>query len=449
MKVNQQGIRFIDQLLFADQNSDALLALDQALTHRTDSDSTGLIELIARRIEALMGLGRLDEALVTIDQYASLTKQCLVVLTRSRFELAWANVLFTANRVSEALVHYELALIPLKRSHGTLFYDGRIWRELALAYFGDLRALEHLRELRNQMILHRNEYLTALATCFLVEAAHRFGITLSKEEQESCQIIRFPGLRNQALAVLNLLPKKQLLSELSAQTQGIKGYPWVLSLTFVNASENEFWIRHIEPIVSLRNQSVALLFPDLPDTPFLRSTACQNCDGRCCYDGVYITATEEAAIDAFRKQYPKYFDTIPKEYLEIGEWGFVFNGKRTKRKEHLYSRLDYPKHFQRVKCVLALPNGECSLQRAASDELFHPWKYKPEICWEFPLIGLFNDDALTHPHYFGQTDPAYIDESRPGYLSFLPCSQVFKEGVSWKSVYQNELQYFFYMKKNK
>ena len=75
--------------------------------------------------------------------------------------------------------------------------------------------------------------------------------------------------------------------------------------------------------------------------------------------------------------------------------------------------------------------------------MYHPWKVKPELCWEFPLIGLFNDNAMEKPHYFGEPDPGFYDENQPGYLSFMPCARLKSDGSSWKRMYRTEFLHYF------
>jgi hypothetical protein len=162
-----------------------------------------------------------------------------------------------------------------------------------------------------------------------------------------------------------------------------------------------------------------------------------------------VTYAEEAKIRDHIKKHPDEFRHVPSDFLEKGEWEFLFGGNRTKRVPHVYTREDFPKHFQQTICVFALPNGLCSLQQSAVNHGMHPWSLKPELCWKFPLVGLFNEDAINHPHYFDEPDPHYFSEAEPGYLSFLPCAKTDESGLSWKQLYQNELQYYLAKKQSK
>jgi hypothetical protein len=419
----------IDRLLEADLNLQALLQIDERPFHRS---------LVLRRAFALVGLGRVEEAYLYIKDAKSKFEPGMK-LDQAAFLLAEAVILHASNRVSEALVRYEEALVPIRHSRSKLFLRGRMWRELALVDFGDFQSVAHLHDLALVADQAKDPYSTALATTFWLLAKRRFQQSFDPSDFSLAQSIRYPGLQLQALHAVD--PKANL-QPLFSNVEGLKGQPWSVA----QQAPEEWKNIYLQSLIDLREAVYSRLFPYLPDTPMMKTMQCAHCDNRCCYDGVYVTAPEEQAIEALRKRYPSYFANVPKEYLEEGEWGFLFKGKRTKLRAHSYTKPDYPKHFGKTKCVLALPNGECAPQRAGADHLYHPWKFKPEICWEFPLIGLFNDNAMEKPHYFGEPDPHYFDENQPGYLAFLPCATVDDKGVSWKRVYQHELQHFLFIK---
>jgi hypothetical protein len=419
----------IDRLLEADQNHQALRKIDERPFHRS---------LVLRRAFALVGLGKVEEADLYIKDAKSKFEPGMK-LDHAALLLAHAAVLHASNRVSEALVRYEEALVPIRHSRSKLFLRGRIWRELALVDFGDFQSVANLHSLAFVATKENDPYLTALATTFWLLAKRRFQQSFDPSDHLLAKSIQYPGLQLQAL---NAVDPEADLRPLFSDLEGLKGQPWTVARQAPEKWKNDY----LDPLMAVREAVFSRLFPYLPDTPMMKTMQCAHCDNRCCYDGVYVTAPEEEAINALRKRYPSYFKAVPNEYLEEGEWGFLFHGKRTKLRKHAYTKPDYPNHFGKTKCVLALPNGECAPQRAGADHLYHPWKFKPEICWEFPLIGLFNDNAMEKPHYFGEPDPHYFDANQPGYLAFLPCSTVDANGVSWKRVYQHELQHFLMIK---
>ncbi|MCK7487568.1 MAG: hypothetical protein MZU97_20175 [Bacillus subtilis] len=420
----------IDRLLEADLNQQALTQIDARPEH---------LHLISRRIFALVGLGRIEEANRYLQENEARYNEA-GKLDQAAFLLARAAVLHASNRVSEALIRYEEALVPIRHSRSRLFLRGRIWRELALAEFGDFNSVANLKRCVDLAKQRNDAYLTALATTFWLLAKRRFQQAFDDADRLLANAISYPGLRLQAVHAVDGTTSQE---SQFALIEGMKGLPWMLA----EKAPAVWKDMYLTSLLSLREKAFADLFSHLPDTPLMKTMACANCDNRCCYDGVYVTAKEEQAIAKLRKKYPAYFKDVPKVYLEEGEWGFLFQGKRTKLRAHEYSKPDYPKHFGKTKCVLALPNGECAPQRAGADHLYHPWRFKPEICWKFPLIGLFNDNAMEKPHYFGEPDPHYFDENQPGYLAFLPCATVDQNGVSWKRVYQHELQHFYLQNK--
>jgi hypothetical protein len=86
-----------------------------------------------------------------------------------------------------------------------------------------------------------------------------------------------------------------------------------------------------------------------------------------------------------------------------------------------------------------LENGLCSLQKAATELDFHPWKFKPTACWSFPIR--WKSGKILGPVTEDEQDPDYIDENYPGYSKFVPCGRHHDDSTSWYKHYQQELQY--------
>lgn len=458
-------IETLNLALCADQNDAALSLINQIQTTLGDS----LIPLF--RIEALLGAGHIREAQT---EWSLLSNESSLSVADKK-QIIQGMILTSMGKTAEALDFFERGIHP---DEATTFSEirvfGRIWRELAVSHFGDLGCSLRLRELAKTLDQEHQTYLSMLADVFaLVTKAvlnQRIAASESKNVIERLDEKTTPGLL--AMSTLAALLGGAFESgeidlrvaeviRLCLGCEGIKG-EWTLFPLFESRFSAEIesssgatayhaWVKkYVQPILDEVAHQEANLFLNLPDTPYLHSMNCAHCDGRCCYDGVYITTEQEKEIRSFMEKYPQYFTHVPKEFMEEGEWGFLFGGKRTLRKPHAYTtRTDYPAHFKATKCILAYPNGECSLQKAATENGYHPWKYKPTSCWEFPMIGFFNEDAMTHPHYFGVPDPGYCDEKNPGYVSFMPCAVTFTEGISWKKVYKNEIQYFLYQQEKK
>ncbi len=328
-----------------------------------------------------------------------------------------------------------------------------IWRDLALSRFGDHTGIRELEKIAETAGSTGRSELAMLASAFYCLAARTIRRTVPATFPKRIDPGLAPGLMALALSSLpapddaaEAGERAQTIEDLIHDCGGVQGDVLTIAAA-LSEPRSDFadeWIeRHVRPLERFIAADEAAIFPLLSDEPLMQPLDCARCDGRCCYDGVYVTTAEEARIRSFMKEHPDYFRLVPDPFLEEGEWGFLFGGKRTLRRPYQYSRSDFPRHFTKTKCVFALDNGECSLQRAATDLWLHPWKYKPELCWEFPLIGLFNENAMSKPHYFGEPDPGYYDEEHPGYVSFLPCSRTGPGGRSWKKMYKTEFLHYF------
>jgi hypothetical protein len=461
----KKTIEALNQALCADQNETALCLIDKI--QKTTAD--GMVPLF--RVEALLGVGRIPEAEAELKQIQSESSDAIA----EKKQIMQGILLTAMGRSAEALDSFEAGIHPDEANscQGSRVF-GRIWRELAVSYFGDLGCSHRLQELARTLSNDHQDYLSILSDVYALVTKiilrQPVAVFESKPVLERLDAETTPGLLAMAqMAALlggayeqnEITARVNDVIRLCLRCEGIKG-GWTLIPLFeaqfyaeiqavFAVSEFHDWVnQYIRPILDEIASQESNLFPNLPDTPFLHSMNYAHCDGRCCYDGVYITTVQEKEIRSFMQKYPQYFGHVPVEFMEEGEWGFLFGGKRTLRRPHAFTtRTDYPAHFLATKCVFAYPNGECSLQKAATELGYHPWKYKPTSCWEFPMIGFFNEDAMTHPHYFGVPDPGYCDEKNPGYVSFMPCAVTFSEGISWKKVYKNEIQYFLYQQEKK
>jgi hypothetical protein len=376
-------------------------------------------------VHDLLALDRIDEALETVRRFSSSEPSRTDTVKRT---VASGILFWMTGDVSAGLYAME-SLIPFQKKNARWVLEARIWRASMLSEFSDFGSIRLLGSLLEETNRRSDSVLSELALTALLEAKNRFRQSIGAADIDAAKAIRDPGLRMFALRMAGV-PDETL----EAGDHILPLMPWRMP---------EAWFERWMPRLSgKRAETMASIFPYLPDAPRMRAMACATCDNRCCYDGVYATKEEEDRIRALRKKAPKYFTTVPVDFTEEGEWGFLFHGKRTKLRPHDYTKPDYPAHFGKTKCVLALPNGECAPQRAGADLGYHPWRFKPSICWKFPLIGLFNDNAMEKPHYFGEPDPHAYDDTQRGYLSFLPCAALDENGFSWKEVYRHELLHF-------
>ena len=424
------------------------LSLEASVANDTDAFAIYRLSSVENRL----ALGQVKSAKLIIDDFKSKIKE---LSPANQMLFYHFKGLFDSyrNHIIEALEAFDQSMTLSGTINPDLFHHTRLWKEITLYHFYEPEALNHLKT-----YLETNDYLSEYEQSMI--AAHYVigSLFLNKPISEKTWKLLSDSVNPEMTGpyILYLMAEavakpekhqKEIINRLLLSTQGIKGDFWMINQYFYRYQPNDdslqkWLISYLKPINNFVEQDASELFSHLPDEPKVSVTSCLNCDNRCCYDGVYVTYAEEAKIKAHIQKYPEEFTHVPTEFLEPGEWEFLFGGNRTKRVPHTYTREDYPKHFERTICVFALEDGSCTLQKSAIKHNYHPWALKPELCWKFPLIGLFNDNALEHPHYFGEKDPHYFDEEQPGYLSFLPCSKVTEDGLSWKKMYKNELQYF-------
>ena len=419
------------------------------------------LTLLMNSIDNLLALGNITKAVKLIDMIDS-TYQLESLSIKALFYHAKGLIKLYQAHVIEALEAFDDSMAiskEIKDDH--LFHQTRLYKEIALIQFYEPEAINHLATyLINKDYLSISE-ATMISAHFLMGSIFLNKPIIPEILEMIEQLIQSDGTGPYVLYLMakSLNDKTNVENEQSIhvkiqslllKTQGIKGGYWIINHYIKDLVSTQSldevllkWTNaYIQPITAYLKADQEGLFNHLEDDPKVSITSCLNCDNRCCYDGVYVTYEEEKNIKEHILLYPNEFTHVPTEFLEDGEWEFLFGGKRTKRVPHHYSRSDYPSHFEKTICIFALEDGSCSLQKSAIKHDMHPWRLKPELCWKFPLIGLFNDNGYEHPHYFGEKDPHYFDESQPGYLSFLPCSVVTIEGISWKQMYRNELQYY-------
>lgn len=421
--------------------------------------------LLLSSVEYLLALGKINFAKQTLSSLNYIQTGDSLLLQAKYYHAQGLLFLYEAH-IIESLEAFDKSMALSKPLiEDNIYNQTRLYKEIALIEFYEPEALIHLIS-----YLHNEDYLSSYERT-MISAAYLIGINHFQRkltEEDLNMLDKCVSQEDTGAFALYLIAKSlyfqkedillhEKITSLLLKTQGVKGPFWIinqyLTQSYLDVISNESLLKwqsiYLKPLMKYRENDQSSLFSHLDDEPKVSQTSCLNCDNRCCYDGVYVTYAEEDKIKKHIGQYPDEFPHVPTEFLEDGEWEFLFGGKRTKRVPHNYTKSDYPAHFEKTICIFALEDGSCSLQKSAIRHDMHPWSLKPELCWKFPLIGLFNDDGFEHPHYFGQKDPHYFDESQPGYLSFLPCSVVTEEGISWKKMYRNELQYFLANEKKK
>ena len=380
-------------------------------------------------------------------------------------KLCYANLLQTEGKIMESLVYYEEGLLLAKKIQYWDYLYGSIWRELAIAKFGDHTALNNLLRYRESSIEMGYQYLISLADTFYILSSYILkDINKDKMKELYDEVIRLdlPGHILQSsltMMLLNIIPiDNYLIAYNLKRSKGVKGYPEIVKIFFEERKEevdefaiNRFipWIEeHVNPILKYQEEAVKENTKDLPKEPYLAKSICPKCQAKCCYDGIYIEEHEEKLIKEFVEAHPEYFKNLPRPYIVDGDWPGMRSTRKTEKVPYDLYDESFPKHFTRTKCCFIMENGECLLQRVATDLQLHPWKIKPAGCWSFP-IKWKDGKHPEHPTTDKEKDPHYVDESYPGYVSFLPCVREEKDGISWLDKYKYEIEYYRYVNKKK
>ncbi|MEJ0098837.1 MAG: hypothetical protein WDO12_03485 [Pseudomonadota bacterium] len=178
-----------------------------------------------------------------------------------------------------------------------------------------------------------------------------------------------------------------------------------------------------------------------PSTGPLKLSACdvRQCEGRCCYDGVYLQIGEEEFLRELVSKVPELASKLPDEFIVDGWWGGENLGRKTATRPVEYKAADFPAHFTRTRCVFSDGEGYCELEKFARARGQHPWTFKPTTCWMFPLQD--EDGAPAEPVRNADDDP-YVTAEYPGYASCVSCGRHDPAGAPWRQALAGEIQYF-------
>jgi hypothetical protein len=166
-----------------------------------------------------------------------------------------------------------------------------------------------------------------------------------------------------------------------------------------------------------------------------------QCEGMCCYDGVYLEEGEEERIHAIVKAYPDFFSFAPPAFITDGTWRNRVAGRKIDTAPHRYQNPHFPAHFSQTRCVMSLPDARCALQVLATRFGKHPWTYKPKACWMHPLLREGPNGVVPPPPH-PEDDPDCIDASYPGFVTYTLCGRHQENGSPWKHVLAEELAYY-------
>ena len=414
--------------------------------------------------DGYMALGRLEEADRTAAQVLGYVEDRYYMHADDIIKICYANLLLTEGRVTESLAFYESGLALAKKIQHWDYLYGSVWRELAVARFGDCSALTALQRWRDMAQEANYSYIISLALCFHILSAHFLGLQNAARDTamfEELRLLNVPGHVLQAAACLMLdgaipFDEAQILSFIQ-RCVGVKGAPEIVSelfdrfascMTAEGRSALDRWCASfVRPITAYKKRFRENLTKDLSREVRLRPFHCPGCAAKCCYDGVYVTPRDEKNITDFVNAHPEQFSHLPKDFITDGDWPGMRSKRKTEKEDFNGYDETFPAHFTKTRCVFALPSGECSLQRAATDLQMHPWKVKPVACWFFPLRTA-DDGRVLPPVTNRDPDPNDLGETYPGYVSFLPCVRRDDEGVPWYEKYENEIEYYAFLRRS-
>jgi hypothetical protein len=164
-----------------------------------------------------------------------------------------------------------------------------------------------------------------------------------------------------------------------------------------------------------------------------------QCEGRCCYDGVYLLPAEEEFLRELVAKVPQLAAKLPAEFIVDGYWNGERMGRKTATRPEQYRAADFPAHFTRTRCVFGDAQGFCELEKFARERGQHPWSFKPTTCWMFPLE---DEEGEAVEPVRGPEDDPYRGPDYPGYASCVSCGRHDPEGQPWRQALAREIGYF-------
>lgn len=162
----------------------------------------------------------------------------------------------------------------------------------------------------------------------------------------------------------------------------------------------------------------------------------QQCEGRCCYDGVYLLDGEEEFLHELVARVPALAAILPAEFVVDGIWKGERLGRKTATRPVEYKSPDFPAHFTRTRCVFSDAAGYCELEKFARSRGQHPWSFKPTTCWMFPLQ---DDDGEPAEPVRGPEDDPYVTADYAGYASCVSCGRHDPAGKPWREALAREI----------
>ncbi|GAA5495061.1 hypothetical protein Rhal01_01231 [Rubritalea halochordaticola] len=170
-----------------------------------------------------------------------------------------------------------------------------------------------------------------------------------------------------------------------------------------------------------------------------------RCKATCCYDGVYL-GLEEARIiyqlvDAARPRFEGYGLDLPQDVLMSARDGRAIKTMVREAKPGELAK-DFPKHFEKTRCVFLDDLGRCGLQRMSMEDELGDWYLKPLTCWIHPIVILppMNEREVPLVTLVNRDNDPQKKEGYPGYGSCTHCGREDKKGMPAYQVLEAEIK---------
>ncbi len=170
-----------------------------------------------------------------------------------------------------------------------------------------------------------------------------------------------------------------------------------------------------------------------------------QCQGMCCYDGVYVSEESAAVIISLTEKHAEFFAglglDLPDRGIVEGEWRGKRGGLKTAVRARDFSATveGYPAHFGNTACVFLSRDGRCALQLLSEHEGRPPWYYKPVKCWLHP-ITIEGDGHSVLVLHSRETDP-YRLPGYDGFVSTIFCGRTCPGGTPASTALARELTF--------
>lgn len=377
-----------------------------------------------------------------------------------------ASKLLLENRVMESLIYYEQALLGLKDLLGEeqcktdyQYLTTAIYREIAIAKFGDKSSLDRLERYRKICIQQEFKDLLSLCSYFLILSYMEFRDNYTNlgpfindiyNVDIPEHVLPIKLLHSSTRDVKDIILLMRKVENITGSIEpfiNVKEELYRTITPFDKAEVDNWYKRCINPIEQARKEIYDTLITGLDNTIRLCSHNCSHCGSICCYKEASLTEDEVQNITNLVKTAP-YFRDIGDNFIIKDNTNKKYKTATVWSPDKPYN---YPSHFTNTKCIFSLTNGDCALQRYAIDNGYHPWKFKPKACWLFPLTENTDiteeNQPLVNPPLTSldkDKDPNNLGEQYPGYVTYIPCVETpdaYSEQIIWYDKYIHEIEY--------